>query len=230
MNTQADQAQQQDTNADDTEQTVIDYLKSNPDFFERNPELLKEIQVGHASGEAVSLIERQVKTLRDDAEHYRKKLDDLVAIARENEQLNDRLHNLTLTLLDAVEFDEVVNALEDKLHDDFQADAVELHLFTHAEADTDSNPDLDGFRDFINACKPVCGRLTQTQLSYFFGAQAEDVRSAAMIPVHADGILGILAIGSQDEHRFHPGMGTDYLARLGEIVSKTLEVVSEPGF
>ena len=38
MNTQADQAQQQDTNADDTEQTVIDYLKSNPDFFERNPD------------------------------------------------------------------------------------------------------------------------------------------------------------------------------------------------
>ncbi|PLY12427.1 MAG: DUF484 domain-containing protein [Sedimenticola sp.] len=230
MNSQADQAKVAGKQSgDDIEQTVVDYLKGNPDFFDRHRELLQQIEVSHASGEAVSLIERQVKTLREQSEHYKKKLDELVVIARENEQLNNRLHNLTLTLLDAVEFDEVVNALEDKLHDDFQAEAVELHLFSQSEAEG-SNPDLDGFRDFIDACKPVCGRITEAQLSYLFGAQSDDVRSTAMIPIQADGILGILAIGSKDPHRFHPGMGTDYLARLGEIVSKTLEVVSEPGF
>ncbi|MCG8426056.1 MAG: DUF484 family protein [Chromatiales bacterium] len=225
MSSQADQLTQ-----DDTEQLVIKHLRANPDFFIRHPSLLKELEVSHSSGDAVSLIERQVQSLRDQTESYRKKLDELVAIARENEQLNNRLHNLTLTLLDAVEFDEVINALEDKLHDDFQAEAVELHLFSHAEAEGETNPDLDGFRDFLNTCEPVCGRLSQAQLTYLFSTQAEDVQSAAMIPIQGEGILGILAIGSRDEHRFHPGMGTDYLARLGEIVSKTLEVVSEPGF
>ena len=40
----------------------------------------------------------------------------------------------------------------------------------------------------------------------------------------------MVAIGSQDADRYHPKIGTVYLARLGEIVSKTLEVLSEPGF
>ncbi|MES9843539.1 MAG: DUF484 family protein [Candidatus Sedimenticola sp. PURPLELP] len=213
---------------EENEQSIIDYLKSNPDFFERNQELLQELKITHDSGGAVSLIERQVLTLRDQNEQQKRQLEDFVSVARENELLNDRLHNLTLSLIDALNFDEVVNVLEDKLHDDFQAEAVELHLFSHAE--DAANPDLDGFREFIDASVPRCGRLPQEQLSYLFGPQAEDIESTAMIPIRGEGILGLLAIGSQSEHRFHPGMGTDYLARLGEIISKTLEVVSEPGF
>jgi uncharacterized protein YigA (DUF484 family) len=214
----------------DFEQTLVDYLKANPDFFARNPQLLQELELSHSSGEAVSLIERQVQNLRQQADQYKRQLDELIAVARENEQLNDRLHNLTLTLLDALNFDEVVDALEDKLHDEFQAEAVELHLFSHAEMDGETNPDLDGFRPFLDAGKPRCGRLTAPQLSYLFSTQAEDIESTALIPIQGEGLLGLLAIGSYDEHRFHPDMGTDYLARLGEIVSKTLEVVSEPGF
>ena len=41
--------------------------------------------------------------------------------------------------------------------------------------------------------------------------------------------LGILAIGSRDPARFHPGKGTDFLRRLGEVVSRTLQVMLEPG-
>ncbi|OOZ36096.1 DUF484 family protein [Solemya velesiana gill symbiont] len=226
MSSQPNQA----TTEEDTEQSIIDYLKSNPDFFDRNPELLQELELSHSSGDAVSLIERQVRTLREQNEQQKQQLHDFVAVARENELLNDRLHNLTLSLIDTLNFDEVVNVLEDKLHDDFQAEAVELHLFDHAETNGDANPDLDGFRDFINSAIPRCGRLQQDQLSYLFGAQADDIQSTALIPIMGEGIQGLLAIGSHSEHRFHPGMGTDYLSRLGEIISKTLEVVSEPGF
>ncbi|MEJ1354221.1 MAG: DUF484 family protein [Candidatus Sedimenticola sp. (ex Thyasira tokunagai)] len=223
---------QQDTSpsVEALEQTVCDHLRDNSDFFSRHPELLRKMELPHQSGNAVSLIERQVSNLREQANQYKQQLEDLITVARENEGLNNRLHKLTLTLLDCLDFEEVVNALQDRLHEDFRAEAVELHLFFSDEADRESNPDLDGFRDLLDNGRPECGPLPMEQLTYLFGPQAEDIKSTALIPIEEKGILGVLAIGSQSEHRFHPGMGTDYLARLGEIVSKTLEVVSEPGF
>lgn len=205
------------------------YLADHPDFFERHPELLASLVLPHSSGNAVSLIERQVAALRQQAEQCKRRLEEFVAIARENELLNKRLHHLTLQLIDCGDFDEVVNTLQDLLHDDFRAEAVELHLYSTSAADYQNNPDLDGFRDFLDGQKPRCGRLTEEQLKYLFGPQAGDIDSTALIPITGEGLLGMLAIGSHSQHRFHPGMGTDYLIRLGEIVSKTLEVVSEPG-
>lgn len=215
---------------DTIEKTVVDHIKANPDFFQRYPGLLTDVELHHDSGEAISLVERQVRQLREEAARYKRQLEELIAVARENQQLNEKLHQLTLTLIDAVNFDEVVNVLEDKLHDDFHAEAVELHLFSAAEAAGETNPDLDGFRTFLDGRSPQCGRLPQQQLEYLFGPQAEDIRSTALIPIVGQGLLGLLAFGSQTEHRFHPGMGTDYLTRLGEVVSKALQVVLEPGF
>ncbi len=226
MNTQSGETMDRD----DLEQTVVGYLREQPDFFNRHPDLLQALDLSHQAGGAVSLIERQVKGLREEAARYRRKLDEFVAVARENDELNERLHRLTLTLIEAVSFDEVINALEDKLHEDFKAEAVELHLFSSAEADRETHPELDGFREFLDVGRPRCGRLPRAQLDYLFGPQAADVRSTALIPIVGQGLLGLLAFGSYDGDRFHPAMGTEYLTRLGEIVTKTLEVVSEPGF
>lgn len=54
---------------------------------------------------------------------------------------------------------------------------------------------------------------------------AADVRSVALIPLHrgaAPAPFGLLALGSADPRRFHDGMGTDFLARIGENSSAAL--------
>ena len=212
------------------EQTIVNFLGSNPDFFDRHPELLHTLELTHDNGDAVSLIERQVKSLRQEVDQYKQRLEELVDIARDNEELNKRMHRLTLNLIDTVDFDETLNALQDKLHEDFDAEAVELHLFTHNEAEGNENADLDGYRGFLDDGVPVCGLLEMKQLEYLFGPQAEDVNSTALIPIRSEGVLGVLAIGSTDTDRFSADMGTEYLGRLGEVISRTLEVVLEPGF
>ncbi len=204
---------------------VADYLASHPGFFEQHPRLLAELRLPHQSGGAVSLVERQISALREQSDRYRKQLEQLIDVARENQELDRRLHQLTLSLIAAVDFDEVVNVIQDRLPEEFQAEAVELRLFSAAEIEGD----LDGLREFLDRGTPCCTPLTPDQLSTLFGPQADDIRSSALVPVIGQGLLGLLAFGSHDPHRFHPEMGTDYLARLGEIVSKTLEVVSEPG-
>ena len=48
-----------DSDIDD--RRVIDYLRANPDFFQTYSSELSDLKVEHASGAAVSLIERQVE-------------------------------------------------------------------------------------------------------------------------------------------------------------------------
>ena len=48
-----------------SDQEMLDYLRSNPDFFQRHATAIAELSLSHESGKAVSLIEHQVAILRD---------------------------------------------------------------------------------------------------------------------------------------------------------------------
>lgn len=213
------------------EEQVAAYLDQHPDFFSRHPQILSKLQVPHESGSAVSLIERQVELLRHQYKESQQRLDELMRVARENDSLHARMHRLTLQLIDAATFDEVLNALEDELHDDFRADAVELRLFSSSQLDDHLEPDSQSktFQNFFSQHNPVCGTLPKEQFSYIFGAEGDEIASAALIPLKSQGVLGMLAIGSRDPQRFTPKQSTDFLTKLGEIISRTLQAVSLPG-
>jgi len=221
--------------SDNLSQTVIDYLSENPDFFNQHEELLIDLKIPHPSGQAVSLLERQVHVLRDQLNSRNTQLNGLIEVARDNEALTDRMHLLTLSLIGASSFDEVITALQDGLFDHFQADAVELRLFSAGELDaTASMPAekqavIGKLKEFLDNGRPVCGLLDPHQLEYIFGSLAESTRSSAIIPIHSNDTYGILAIGSRSEERFSTGKGTLFLSRLGEMVSRSLETVSLPG-
>jgi uncharacterized protein YigA (DUF484 family) len=219
--------------ASEIEEQVAEYLMDHPDFFLQRPEVLSEIEIPHESGTAVSLIERQVDALRQQLKEARSKLDEVTDIARHNHSLQERMHHLTLELIDAATFDEVMNALEDELHDDFKADAMELRLFSATGVDEHLEEALsekaDTFQNFFNQNQPICGQLEPEQLHYIFGTESDRIASTALIPLKSEGVLGLLAIGSVDPDRFAPHHGTEFLTRLGEIISRTLQAVSLPG-
>jgi hypothetical protein len=85
------------------------------------------------------------------------------------------------------------------------------------------------FRDFMKQGKPKCGELQHEQLAYLFGSQAKETGSVALVPITGERTMGILAIGSRDASRFHSGKGTEFLRRLGDVVGRTLQVMTEPG-
>jgi uncharacterized protein YigA (DUF484 family) len=218
---------------EDFESQLTDYLIEHPDFFQRHPELLAKIEIPHESGDAISLIERQVETLRKQLRETRHRLKQVLENARHNHSLQARMHNLTLELIDAATFEEVLNALEDELHDDFKADAMELRLFSSSRIDEHMegtfNEQAETFQQFFAQNQPICGQLDPQQLSYIFGAEGDRIASTALIPLKSEGVLGLLAIGSVDPKRFAPHQGTEFLTRLGEIISRTLQAVSLPG-
>ena len=49
------------------------------------------------------------------------------------------------------------------------------------------------------------------------------VASAALIPLGGGEWRGLLVVGSVNPGRFHPGVGTLFLERIGELVSQALQ-------
>jgi len=215
-----------------TADEVENYLKKNPDFFSGRPELLVEITLPHASGDAVSLVEKQVRVLREQNEQARKRLHELIEIARLNEALAHRMHHLVLTLMDAGGPGEIFRTLYENLKRNFRADKVAVRLFAGpAFIDSCKGEEFVGrgvdeeaiFKSIIDKRLPVSGSLKPQQQVFLFGDGGDDIASAVLVPLHGSDWGGVMAIGSHDAHRFQEGMGVELLANMGEVLSFILK-------
>ncbi len=241
MNTRQDQDPAADS-IDDT--AVVKYLRTHPDFFASHTRLLIELNLPHETGKATSLIERQVAVLRHHNHQHREQLQELIQIAKENEQLIQRLQQLTLNLLDTDQLPEIIDLLRSTLQSDFHADAATLHftnlhahqlpgisiddfirVFTHG-GDSETPQDLG---KIIKGKKPACGKFNPQILEQLFPDEGKHISTAALIPLSLKNpslpdsdARGILAIGSHDERRFNAEMGTVYLQYMGELIGRKL--------
>ncbi len=196
-----------------SEATVAAYLESHPDFFAGRERLLEQLQIPHASGGAISLVERQVQRLRERNDELQRHLQHLAQAARSNEMLLERLQALILELITSRTIDEALTALEKGLREDFHADFVALRLFgdwDRPEATDASAPELASFAKTLNQKRPVCGYITPEQKQFLFGGAAEEVASSILLPLcetQRDSCLGLLGVGSVDPEALPPGDG-----------------------
>lgn len=211
-------------------QGIANYLLANPDFFDEFPELLMRLRVPHASGQAVSLVERQMQALRDKLEQVEQEKAELIAIARDNVAVGERIQDLTLALIGADTFDELIMALQDMLYDYFEVEAVELRLLCHAELEQmAADPAQKRIADIFHGGEPVSGRFAQAMMAVLFGPQAASVQSSALVPLHNSASYGILIIGSQNPERFTPDKGTLFLGYLAQVLNQCLRRLALPG-
>jgi len=216
--------------------SVAAYLQTYPDFFERNSQLLTKLRLPHLrdGGATVSLVERQVEVLRERNQSLERKLKELVDVARANDGLADRIHRLSQRLIRAHTLLETINAIEASLREDFEAMHSVLVLFLgearalEGEAGRflrtahPADADIKTFESLLQSGKPRCGQARDAQRDYLFGKGSIEIGSLALTPLGPKGELGILAIGSSDVERFHPAMSTEFLSRIGELVTYAL--------
>ena len=210
------------------EDIVSKYLRENPDFLEQEPSLLKHLELSHASGPAISLIEKQVQYLRKQNETLEQRLNQLIQVASDNEKLMHRVHSLTLELMTMVDLPSFFDRLTEALMEEFNADILNITLFNmkvkagaktpmfHIKRD---DPEMEQFQDHLEKGVSVCGRLNRNKRDYLFGTRAQWVQSTVLVPMGDDGML---AVGSSDPARFYPGMGTLFLDLLAQVVTSRL--------
>ncbi len=215
------------------EAQVAEHLQAHPDFFERHEPLLAKLRLPHRreSAATVSLVERQVEVLRERNQSLERRLKELVDVARANDLLADRIHRLSQRLIQARDLKATVGALETSLREDFQAMHAVLLLFLDTanglQADhgrflrvTDpGSPEARSFESLLQSGKPRCGQIRDSQRDYLFGKDSVEIGSVALTPLGPKGEVGMLALGASDAERFHPGMSTEFLSRIAELVT-----------
>ncbi len=216
------------------EESIAAYLQHNPEFFERHQALLARLRLPHVrGGSTISLVERQIEVLREKHAALEGKLADLVRVARGNDAIAEKLHRFTRRLLAARSRADAIAAIEASLREDFdafhgvlvligeQADATPQRFLRTIRAD---DPNLKSFETLFASGKPRCGQARDSQREFLFGSDANDIGSIALVPLGEKGTVGLMAIGSTDRDRFHPGMSTEFLARMGELIADSLSL------
>jgi uncharacterized protein YigA (DUF484 family) len=221
------------TAAESEEESVAHFLSQNTDFFERHQNLLARLRLPHVrSGATISLVERQVEVLREKQAGLEEKLAEFVRVARANDALADKVHRFTRRLLRANSREQVLTEVEASLREDFDAfNSVLLLIGTGSDAPatrfvralTAEDPNLKSFESLFASGKPRCGQVRDTQREFLFGTDANEIGSVALVPLGEKGSLGLLALASADRDRFHPGMSTEFLARMADLITDALK-------
>lgn len=212
-----------------TDQEVESYLQQHPDFFNKHLHLLEKMHIPHPSGNAVSLISKQLEIFRAKHHEQESQLMSLIEIARDNDIACTRMHKLTLALLDASNLEDVVNHLNIVLSEYFLTDFVALRIIKPTGTSTIPNlfiesgsSSLKPFATELGSNQPSCGRPTLSQAKTLFGDSALEVRSCVIIPMLFTELEAILAIGSREDGRFQYGMGNMLLTQMSELVATRL--------
>ena len=222
-----EQAQVAESDTELNDEQVREYLKNNGDFLQRNPDMLDHLHISHASGSAVSLVEKQVSVLRERNIDMRHRLNSLTANARENDRLFDLTRKLVLDLLDARDLESMYSAFMQSMEEDFKVEHASMILFGEDDGDGPCRVEpAESAKIEIGALikgrKPVCGVLRKEELAYLF-PDAGDVGSAALMPLVAGGEeLGLVAVGSSDASKYSSNMGTLFLTHIAEVIVRIL--------
>ena len=219
-----------DSNIDD--QQVIEYLSANPDFFQTYSNELSDLKLEHASGGAVSLIERQVEVLRERIYRMRRRMNTLLQTARSNDELFAKVRSLTLALLDVSTWHDLNEVLATNMLVEFDADYVCCHVegghvnFDHVRSYDGAAP----FAQFVNGPLPLCATLRASELKALFPDQSLDRDgSAVLIPLTPSQGAGCLAVGSRETHHFTRDLDTFFVSHIGDMLSRVIDHLARRG-
>ena len=209
---------------------VVQFLRSNPQFFDQNPQLLESIYVPHPhGGRAIPLAERQILSLREKLRLLEARLADFLRFGEDNDAIGEKVHRLSLALLGARDYAATAQALQFHLREDFAVPHVVLRVWGRslpAGADAggiDASAVDAGLRDKAETMgAPQCGPAAGNPFLPWFGEAGGQVRSVALVPLGQTRTIGLLALGSEDAQRFFAEMGTLFLRRIGELTAGAL--------
>lgn len=209
---------------------VAAYLDANPEFFAEHSDLLLGLEIPHGTKGTVSLVEKQVETLREKQKTTRRQLKEFVESAERNKEIFDKSRKLIINLVAANKSSDFFSALEKSLRKDFGCKAYSLIVFGNRPRQINhftSRVRAEAAREYIGALmrarEPTLGVLRPDEQDFLFRHQSSKVKSAAVLSVRErNRQQAILAFGSPDPHYFSAEMDTLFIGFVADILSKLL--------
>ena len=212
-----------------TADQVAHYLKKHPDFFINRDSLLEEITLPHESGKAISLLERQVKILRERSIESRHNLNALMENAKYNDQLFSVTRTLILALLIEDDVSQIASATEANLNTQPGIDASSVilfetdHLYNVENTRLESTDFLqESFPTLLRDRKTICKAIEKDTANFLFPHRGSGIRTVALCPIGRERMLGVLAIGNKAQDYFNPDLDTLFLDFIGEVLESII--------
>tara|TARA_A100001037_G_scaffold306409_1_gene351280 strand:+ start:8120 stop:8839 length:720 start_codon:yes stop_codon:yes gene_type:complete len=231
MTSRPDKASSRDTAPESHE--VRQYLSDNPDFLTAHPDLLTELTPpAHHQGDGVldmqhymiDRLQKQVVALRSEQQ-------DLIAASRSNMMSQARIHAAVLSLMQARTFEHLIEVVTTDLANQLDVDVVTLCVesdtYAAKVAGTDGVFTIPQGRvdEMLGEDRDIFLREDEFAEHGLFGGASTLVKSSALVRlrINSMGPSAVLALGSRDSDRFHPGQGTELLCFLSRVVAQCLK-------
>ena len=219
---------------------IAAYLETNPDFFVEHPKLVRGLKIPIASSAAISLVEFQLRKLREYISQLERENDHMIETARINSALFEKTRTLVLALLDIDDLSDLAIVLDEKLSNSFNIPVVRLLLSTQFNLPNSLNLintidrsllEVGGqFATAISDQKPWVGRLNKERKAALFGSYEKSVKSCATLALVRGHTYGLLALGHPDATYFQSNQDTLFLDHIGEALAMILpRLLNEDG-
>jgi len=216
-----------------TEQDIIDYLKSNPKFLQKNPDAVDYLLPPKDTENGRRVVDFQhymVEKLKTDKKMVLDTTRDIIEVSRENMNNLARIHEAVLKILEAETFDQFLQIISVDVPAALDCDAVTLIV------ESDSRLPETSMRAMRVVGAGTCntwmdGNDARLQSNVqgstdIFGEAAGLVQSQALLKINQtmDIPPAIMAFGSRDPEMFIEGMGTDLVKFLCDVTERALKM------
>ena len=195
------------------------YLLKNTDFFLTRESIVSELNFKHAPGKAESLLERQVRKLRNEQKELLNKLSIFLSNASENEELFTKSKALIIKLVTAEDEDTLVELMLTSLKEIFSVDAAHLKFFTNSQMN--SLEENTGMNFSVGETKH--GSFANDKIKILFGD--DSIKSVVISVFKNKNKIGLLLIGSKDKTRYLGDEDTTFIEFIRDITEAKLKTL-----
>ena len=193
------------------------YLLKNTDFFLTRESIVSELNFKHSPGKAESLLERQVRKLRNEQKDLLDNLSVFLSNASDNEDLFSKSKALILKLVTAENEDKLIELMSKNLKKIFDVDAAYLKFFTNSEMN--SLEESTGMNFSIGETK--YGSFADKRIKILFGD--DSIKSVVISIFKNKNRIGLLLIGSKDKTRYLGDEDTTFIEFIRDIAEAKLK-------
>jgi uncharacterized protein YigA (DUF484 family) len=195
------------------------FLLDNLDFFESRESLLSEMKFKDSTSSASSLLERQIYKLRDEQKDLMSLLTSFIQTAQLNEDLFIKSKQLTLSILDASDKDEVISAVKNDFTKSFNINNCQLNFYSNSEIDNiEKETGMSFHKGAIH-----CGSFSSEKMEFLF--EDSKVESAAIAVLVNKTEIGLLKLGSYERTRYLGDEDTAFIEYIRDILEKKFQSI-----
>jgi uncharacterized protein YigA (DUF484 family) len=195
------------------------FLLDNLDFFESRESLLSEMKFKDSTSSASSLLERQIYKLRDEQKDLMGLLTSFIETAQLNEDLFKKSKELTLSILDASDKDEVISAVQNDFTKSFNINNCQLNFYSNSEIDNiEKETGMSFHKGAIHS-----GSFSREKMEFLF--EDSKVESAAIAVLVNKTEIGLLKLGSYERTRYLGDEDTTFIEYIRDILEKKFQSI-----